>query len=79
MLHRFDGASVGDPYKPPIYSGKTPRGMIDGGKLYTGSCHCGAITVAVMSKSLDFSIFAEDSDSIHETVRLLGEYNQRKY
>ncbi|GAB1317432.1 Glutathione-dependent formaldehyde-activating enzyme [Madurella fahalii] len=48
----YDGASVGVQYVPPEHKGPLPA-AIDGHKLYTGSCHCGAVTVALMSKPLD--------------------------
>ncbi|KAF9881821.1 glutathione-dependent formaldehyde-activating enzyme [Colletotrichum karsti] len=49
----FDGSSFGDKYTPPAHKGPSPTADIEGGKLYTGSCHCGDVTVAVMSKPLD--------------------------
>ncbi|KAM0275888.1 hypothetical protein ACHAQH_007320 [Verticillium albo-atrum] len=50
---RFDGATK-DPKAEPSYDGPLPE-MVDGGKLYTGSCHCGAVRVALASKPLDGS------------------------
>lgn len=49
----IDGKSFGAPYDPPKYTGPEPKAAIEGGKLYTGSCHCGAVRVAVKSKPLD--------------------------
>ncbi|KAG7130569.1 Centromere protein V like [Verticillium longisporum] len=51
---RFDGASSGPKPAPRTYDGPPPE-MVDGGKLYTGSCHCGAVQVALASKPLDES------------------------
>ncbi|KAK4191957.1 Mss4-like protein [Podospora australis] len=49
----YDGAT-GDPkYTPPAYTGPepTPAGIPENeGKIYHGSCHCGAVTVAVKTK-----------------------------
>ncbi|XXG98559.1 hypothetical protein Hte_004884 [Hypoxylon texense] len=49
----IDGKSFGTPYEPAKYTGPEPRGVVEGGKLYTGSCHCGAVKVAFNSKPLD--------------------------
>ena len=35
------------------YGGVVPHSNIEGGKVYTGSCHCGAQRLAVDSKPLD--------------------------
>ncbi|KAH7316998.1 glutathione-dependent formaldehyde-activating enzyme [Stachybotrys elegans] len=48
----YDGASLGSPYVPPEHKGPLPE-PIEGHKLYTGSCHCGAVTLAFMTKPLD--------------------------
>ncbi|EHK44037.1 uncharacterized protein TrAtP1_008502 [Trichoderma atroviride] len=39
-------------YAPPTHKGDVPS-SIEGGQLYTGSCHCGAVTVAVSCKPLE--------------------------
>ncbi|GKT48667.1 centromere protein V [Colletotrichum spaethianum] len=49
----FNGASYGAQYEPPAHRGPRPTAKIEGGKLYNGSCHCGAVTVAVISKPID--------------------------
>ncbi|KAM0265702.1 hypothetical protein ACHAQJ_000136 [Trichoderma viride] len=41
-------------YLPPEHMGDIPPG-VEGGQLYTGSCHCGAVTVALSCKPLDES------------------------
>ncbi|KAF9878115.1 glutathione-dependent formaldehyde-activating enzyme [Colletotrichum karsti] len=48
----YDGAALGDKYAPPDHQGPFPSD-IDGYKPITGSCHCGAVTVAFMSKPID--------------------------
>lgn len=50
-----DGAKLDPQYKPPAYTGPEPTLPDDvqattgdgNGKVYHGSCHCGAITAAV--------------------------------
>ncbi|KAJ0315500.1 hypothetical protein COL5a_011948 [Colletotrichum fioriniae] len=49
----YDGASYGAKYEPHTHKGPGPTAEVEGGKLYTGSCHCGALTVAVVSKPID--------------------------
>ncbi|TQN72077.1 Centromere protein V [Colletotrichum shisoi] len=49
----FDGASLGPKYEPPVHQGPNPTAEVEGGKLQTGSCHCGAVTVAVVSKPIN--------------------------
>ncbi|CAH0028271.1 unnamed protein product [Clonostachys rhizophaga] len=51
----FDGASLGAPYETPTYTGPLPTKEVEGGKIYTGSCHCGNVTVCLRSKPLDHS------------------------
>ncbi|KAI1461379.1 glutathione-dependent formaldehyde-activating enzyme [Annulohypoxylon moriforme] len=60
--NHIDGKSFRAPYKRPQYTGPEPTAAIEGGKIYTGSCHCGAVKVALKSKPLDKSF----SDSIVE-------------
>ncbi|RYP90095.1 hypothetical protein DL770_003787 [Monosporascus sp. CRB-9-2] len=52
-LAPMDGASFAPVYEPPAYTGPEPKAEVEGGKLYTGSCHCGAVRVAVKTKPLD--------------------------
>ncbi|RDA93757.1 hypothetical protein CP533_0216 [Ophiocordyceps camponoti-saundersi (nom. inval.)] len=49
---RFDGASLGDPYVPHKYKGPLPP-EVEGKKIYTGTCHCGKLGLAVSTKPLD--------------------------
>ncbi|KAH7107469.1 Mss4-like protein [Auriculariales sp. MPI-PUGE-AT-0066] len=47
----YDGAALPPAYVPPKYTGpEVVPG--EGEKLYTGSCHCGALTLALRSKPL---------------------------
>jgi hypothetical protein len=36
-----------------VHGSPEPTANIDGGKLYDGSCHCGAVTLAFKTKPLD--------------------------
>ncbi|KAH6887496.1 glutathione-dependent formaldehyde-activating enzyme [Thelonectria olida] len=58
----YDGAALGDKHEAPAYSGTQPEEQIDGGKVHTGSCHCGAVQVALSSKPIDSTF----SDKIGE-------------
>ncbi|KAM4066690.1 glutathione-dependent formaldehyde-activating gfa [Hirsutella rhossiliensis] len=51
----FDGTKLGDVYEPPAYQGALPSAAATDTdtKLYTGSCHCGRVGVALVSKPLD--------------------------
>jgi hypothetical protein len=49
---QFDGAALGTPYEPPPHKGALPE-VQDGERVYTGSCHCGGLTVAVAAPPLD--------------------------
>jgi hypothetical protein len=40
-------------YEPPAHKGDLPEAEVEGGKVHTGSCHCGKVTVAVKSKPID--------------------------
>lgn len=42
-------------WSPPKFTGSEPRVEIENGQLYTGGCHCGAITLALKSKPIDSS------------------------
>ncbi|KAH9891504.1 glutathione-dependent formaldehyde-activating enzyme [Xylariomycetidae sp. FL2044] len=53
-LNLFDGGSLPPAYEPPAFPGPKPQ-EVEGGKLYTGSCHCGAVKLAVHSQPLDKS------------------------
>jgi len=49
----FNGEALGSPYEPPKYVGPEPTANIDNAKTYHGSCHCGAVTLALKSAPLD--------------------------
>ena len=51
----YDGAVVPPSYTPPKYLGPDIRTEAEKEelKLYTGSCHCGAVTVAVKLKPIE--------------------------
>ncbi|KAI0022668.1 glutathione-dependent formaldehyde-activating enzyme [Xylariomycetidae sp. FL0641] len=54
-VHRnlIQGASWPPAYEPAKFTGPEPAVHVEGGKLYTGSCHCGAVRVALKSKPID--------------------------
>jgi len=52
-LLSFDGLKIEPQYEPPVFSGAEPAAEIANGKIYTGSCHCGAVKVAVKSPPID--------------------------
>ncbi|KAK5654648.1 hypothetical protein OQA88_6969 [Cercophora sp. LCS_1] len=49
----LNGKAFGKPYEAPEYEGPDPKTEIEGGKMYHGSCHCGAVTLALKSLPLD--------------------------
>ncbi|CAJ2512687.1 Uu.00g008060.m01.CDS01 [Anthostomella pinea] len=49
----YDGASRLPAYEPPVFKGEEPGAEIERAKVYTGSCHCGAVTLALKSQPLD--------------------------
>ncbi|KAK1248459.1 hypothetical protein MKX08_006679 [Trichoderma sp. CBMAI-0020] len=48
----YDGVSKGKPHQDPAHKGELPKAG-EGELVYTGSCHCGALTVAMPSKPID--------------------------
>ncbi|KAK3318270.1 Mss4-like protein [Apodospora peruviana] len=46
-LNEYDGAKLGSPYEPPVFTGGEPSAVFENSKLYHGSCHCGAVKAAV--------------------------------
>ncbi|KAI0380559.1 Mss4-like protein [Hypomontagnella monticulosa] len=40
-------------WTPPKFTGTEPQVEIEGAKMYTGGCHCGAVTLALKSKPID--------------------------
>ncbi|KAI1165086.1 glutathione-dependent formaldehyde-activating enzyme [Nemania serpens] len=49
----FDGKALSPTYDAPKFTGPQPSLDVEGGQLYTGSCHCGAVTAALKSKPID--------------------------
>ncbi|TDZ61052.1 Centromere protein V [Colletotrichum trifolii] len=49
----FNGASYGKRYQLPEHKGANPTAKVEDGALYTGSCHCGDLTIAVNSEPID--------------------------
>ncbi|RYP78600.1 hypothetical protein DL769_003161 [Monosporascus sp. CRB-8-3] len=79
-----DGASLPPAYEPPAYTGPEPKAEVEGGKLYTGSCHCGAVRVAVKTKPLDKTLTALQQGCLwiypnKEQVEIQGEENLGTY
>ncbi|KAK0716179.1 glutathione-dependent formaldehyde-activating enzyme [Lasiosphaeris hirsuta] len=52
-LTPVDGAGWGGTYQPPKYTGPEPSADIEKAEIYNGSCHCGAVTLALKSAPLD--------------------------
>jgi hypothetical protein len=50
MVKNYDGAAFEPSYNPAKFTGPEPIAEIKNGKLYTGSCHCGAATMALKTK-----------------------------
>jgi len=46
-------ASIEPQYEAPMYTGPEPDVEVEGGNVYHGSCHCGAVKMAVKMKPLD--------------------------
>lgn len=77
-MYSIKGSELGKPYVAPEHKGAEPT-AIEGGKLYTGSCHCGRVTVAMVNKPIE-----DDDDagmvvcncSICERVSNFSPYSQ---
>ncbi|KAF2967896.1 hypothetical protein GQX73_g5722 [Xylaria multiplex] len=52
-IKTFDGSALPPKYEVPKFTGPQPVGDSEDLQLYTGSCHCGAVTVGLKSKPLD--------------------------
>jgi len=63
-LERFPGEEIGPDYHPPEFKGKLPEYKGEGLKIYTGSCHCGAVTLALKTKPLPQCEIKQDNCSI---------------
>jgi hypothetical protein len=70
-LRRYDGWNhFQPPYDPPKFTGELPKFDGEGLKVYTGSCHCGAVTIAVKTKPFPEVEVKEDNCSICQRVVL---------
>lgn len=65
--YRFDGVSLELPYFHPKFTGSEPTPEIEGFKLYTGACHCGAVTLAV--KARPFPIKGQPAPEVSEYIQ----------
>ncbi len=64
MSRSVDGKALQPPYKVPAYDGPEPTGGPADAKVYHGSCHCGAVTLALRFKDLDTLDKTVDTDRI---------------
>ena len=46
-IDRFDGATLKPLYSLPAFTGQDPPAEMENCTTYTGSCHCGAVTIAL--------------------------------
>lgn len=46
----YDGKALEPTYTPHPFKGTEPVAEIENAKLYTGSCHCGNVTMALKTK-----------------------------
>jgi hypothetical protein len=71
VLPSYDGWNLSQPlYDPPGFTGELPKFEGYGLKIYTGSCHCGAVTLAVKTKPFPDVEVKEDNCSICQRVSL---------
>lgn len=61
---KYDGKKLPPPYEPVTYKGPEPTAKIEDAKIYTGSCHCGAVTLAMKVKG---ELTAESIGDVHES------------
>ncbi len=66
-IHRFDGGALPPKHEPPVYTGPEPTGGPAGAKTYHGSCHCGAVKLALRCKPLD-TLDTLNFDKVEERV-----------
>lgn len=62
----FDGNALAPPYKPPVYDGPEPSMEVENGKVYYGSCHCGAVRLALKVKPFETWDTLSDEESVVE-------------
>lgn len=51
-VNQYKGADLEPAYMPLKFTGPEPTAEIEGAKIYTGGCHCGAVTIALKTKPL---------------------------
>lgn len=69
---RINGAAAEPLYLPQKFTGPEPTANIKGAKLYTGGCHCGAVTIAFKAKP-----FPIKGEQVFEEVEYIQECNCR--
>ncbi|KAI0202280.1 glutathione-dependent formaldehyde-activating enzyme [Astrocystis sublimbata] len=48
----YDGKALPPVYEAPKFKGPEPEAEVEGGQLHTGSCHCGAVTLALKAPAI---------------------------
>lgn len=74
-VNKYNGAALEPSYEPFEFIGPEPEAHIQNHKLYTGSCHCGAVTLALKTKKLlseEDEVIGECDCSICARVRYLS-------
>jgi hypothetical protein len=75
LPNSFPGAGIDPQYQAPVFDGLDPVADVKDGKIYHGSCHCGAVKMAVKTKPLDHTYderIIEGDCSICSRVRTVG-------
>ncbi|KAI8962974.1 Mss4-like protein [Daldinia sp. FL1419] len=49
----LDDEATPPAWDPPAFTGQEPPAEIEGARIHTGGCHCGAVTLALKSKPID--------------------------
>jgi hypothetical protein len=49
-MNIYDGKALEPAYTPHSFKGHKPVAEIENAKIYTGSCHCGNVTLALKAK-----------------------------
>ncbi|OAA68377.1 glutathione-dependent formaldehyde-activating gfa [Niveomyces insectorum RCEF 264] len=76
-LTPFDGAALPPAYKEPAFTDTEPTGGPigdDPAAVYHGSCHCGAVRLAVRCKPLDQFVPGTEADMIVDCNCSIGAY-----
>ena len=48
--HKYDGTAREPKYILAVFSGPDPTAIVKNPKIYTGSCHCGAVMISMKTK-----------------------------